>query len=232
MRAFAGMIMVTAFLAAAGCATEPKVVTSQTPLPPPVIPAVSLKTPPQSVGSLFVATRSDFYTDLRAHQVGDIIVVDIVENSSASKKNDTKSERTGEYSANIPNFLGLAGRLTPSSADDRTKPLISATTTTKTDGKSKMEKSDTITASIACTVIEVLPNGNLIIKGSRETLVNSENQHIVLQGVVRPVDVTTGNTVRSTQVADARIYYTGRGTLSDKQQAGWGMRLLDAIWPF
>ena len=232
MRALTTMTLAAALMLLAGCATNPKVVTGDTPLPPPVKPAVDLKIPPQTTGSLFVTSRADFYTDLRAHQVGDIIVVDIVENSSASKKNDTKAERTSEYSANLPNFFGLEGRLTPSNADDRTNPLIAATTKSSTDGKAKMEKFDTITASIACTVIEVLANNNMIIKGSRETLVNGENQHIVLQGVVRPMDVSTANTVLSTQVADAKIYYTGQGTLSDKQQAGWGNRVLDAIWPF
>jgi flagellar L-ring protein precursor FlgH len=89
-----------------------------------------------------------------------------------------------------------------------------------------------MTASIGCTVVEVLPNGNLVIRGSREIEVNGETQYIVLEGVVRPVDVASDNTVKSTQIADAKIYYTGRGVLTDKQKPGWLARLLDHIWPF
>ena len=232
MRLLATMTIAASLLMAAGCATDPQVVTSDTPLPPPLVPAVNLQLPQHTPGSLFVSARSDFYTDLRAHQVGDIIVVDIVDNSSASKKNDTKTERTSEYSASLPYFFGLEKNLRGASQGSPTDPLLGAATKTKSDGKTKMERYDTITSSIACTVIEVLPNSNLIIKGSRETLVNGETQHIVIQGVVRPVDVTSSNTVRSNQVADAKIFYTGRGAMSDQQTPGWGSRLMDTIWPF
>jgi len=102
----------------------------------------------------------------------------------------------------------------------------------KHDAKAELTKEDTMTTSIGCTVIEVMQNGNLILRGSRELQVNGETQYITLQGVVRPIDVTSQNTVLSTQLADAKIYYTGRGVLTDKQTPGWLARLFDHIWPF
>jgi flagellar L-ring protein precursor FlgH len=174
------------------------------------------------VGSLFVASRSDLFTDLRAKHVGDIIVVQITENANATNKNETSTDKTASLDAQIPNFLGSV----------RDEPVFKASTTSSHEAEGEITRSDTMSASIACTVIEVLPNGNLILRGSREIQVNGETQFITMQGIVRPIDVTNENTVMSTQVADARIYYNGQGWLSDKQKPGWGARLIDHIWPF
>jgi flagellar L-ring protein precursor FlgH len=187
-----------------------------------VVPAVKMVKPQPKLGSLFVASRSDLFTDLRAAQIGDIIVVQIVENSSANNKNETSADRTSSINAQIPELFNVT----------KEKPIIKASTSTKHESEGEINRTDTMTASIACTVIEVLPNNNLILRGSREIQVNGETQFMTIQGIVRPNDVTAENTVLSTQVADARIYYNGQGWLSDKQKPGWAARLVDHIWPF
>ncbi len=85
---------------------------------------------------------------------------------------------------------------------------------------------------MSARIIQVLPNGNLVLRGSQEILVNNEKQYITIQGVVRPVDIGTDNTVLSTYIADARIDYTGEGDLSRKQREGWLSRFIDVVWPF
>ena len=170
---------------------------------------------------------------LNRFQVGDIITVEIVENSKAKKKNDTKAERKNTYVAGISNLMGYESQFPPQRGENKTPgTMVNANFQSKHDATSELTKEDTMTSSIGCTVIEVLPNGNLTVRGSREVQVNGETQYIVLEGTVRQSDVTARNSVMSTQLADARIHYTGRGVLSDKQQPGWLARLLDHVWPF
>lgn len=232
MKALAYIFISTLLLLAAGCAGDPTLITANKPVMPPPPSAENLRPPRPAYGSTFTDRTPDYYQDLRARNVGDIIVVEIVENSKAKKKNDTKAERTNEYDASIPYFLGYAGGLRREAGSTNSDPLIGASVTSSHDAKAELQKEDTMTSSIGCTVTEKLPNGNLVVRGSRELQVNGETQYIILQGVVRPTDVTTANTVYSTQLADAKIYYTGRGVLSDKQKPGWLARLLDNIWPF
>jgi flagellar L-ring protein precursor FlgH len=198
-----------------------------------VFTAKDLQKPSATSASLFVAERSDMFTDLRASKVGDIITVEITENASAKKKSDSTAERTNEYKAGIPNLLGYKASDLPfmkSSAD--TSKLIEADFTSSHSATGEIKKSDSMTASIGCTVMEVAANGNLTVRGSREIQVNGETQFIILQGTVRPSDVTANNAVLSSQLADVKIHYTGRGTLTDKQKPGWLATILDSIWPF
>ena len=85
---------------------------------------------------------------------------------------------------------------------------------------------------MTAVVREVLPNGNLVVQGSRATVVNNEEQLMTLTGIVRPEDISRDNIVLSTQVADARITFGGIGLVADKQRSGWGTWLFDWVWPF
>jgi flagellar L-ring protein precursor FlgH len=208
-----------------GCANTPGSFDPKAQIPIPPESTADLRRPRPKTGSLFTEARADMYADLRARQVGDIIVVEVTENSKAKKKNDTKAERTTNFSAGIPSLFGNQVSTNPTA-------VVQADFANKTDAKAELTKEDTMTSSIGCTVVEVLNSGNLVVRGNREVQVNGETQYIVLQGTVRPSDVTATNTVQSNQLADAKIHYTGRGVLSDKQQPGWLGRLLDNVWPF
>ena len=234
MRKILGTLLLGTFCLTMACATDPFTFDSHAQMTPPPAPVDNLRKPTPKAGSMYVANRADFYTDIKAHQVGDIITVEITETSKAKKKNDTKAERTSEFKAGIPYLMGYESTLIPN-YDDMTKtnrPMLGADFKSKTDAKAELTKEDTMSAAIGCTVMEVLPNGNLIIKGQREIQVNGETQYILLHGTVRASDVTSNNSVLSTQLADARIHYTGRGVLTDKQKPGWLTRLMDSIWPF
>ncbi|HEU0265643.1 MAG TPA: flagellar basal body L-ring protein FlgH, partial [Geobacterales bacterium] len=100
------------------------------------------------------------------------------------------------------------------------------------DGSGKTTRNENLQASITARIMEVLPNGNLMIEGRRNVKVNNEDQEIVLEGTVRPRDVSANNVVNSIHIADARISYTGKGVVSDRQRPGWLMTLLEKVWPF
>ena len=100
------------------------------------------------------------------------------------------------------------------------------------DGSGTTQRSGDLTAFITTKVIEVLPNGNLKIEGTREVKVNNEKQLIILSGIIRPRDISPGNIILSTYVADAKIEYSGSGVIHDRQRPGWMTRIIDIVWPF
>jgi flagellar L-ring protein precursor FlgH len=110
--------------------------------------------------------------------------------------------------------------------------MFKASMANKFDGTGSTGREETMTAAITARVLEVLPNGYLYIQGRRQIRVNNEVQHMVLSGIIRPVDISTDNTILSSFISDARIEYTGSGPVSDKQRPGWGTRIIDVIWPF
>ena len=100
------------------------------------------------------------------------------------------------------------------------------------DGSGATSRKNSLSATITDIVRQVLPNGNLYIEGKKEVIINNERQYIIVSGIVRPEDIRPDNSVTSDQIADARIQYSGRGVLADKQRPGWLGRLLDLVWPF
>jgi flagellar L-ring protein precursor FlgH len=174
--------------------------------------------------------NSLFY-DLRAKQIGDIVMVRIVEVSQASEKATTDTGRQSEIDAGIPNFFGQ--ELNPTwrpYANPAT--LLKANTKNNFAGTGETTRSGSLSATITAKVVELLPNGNLAIEGKREIFVNNEKKEILLQGVIRQKDVAADNSVLSTQVADAKVIYTGIGLIGEKQRPGWAARLFDLVWPF
>jgi flagellar L-ring protein precursor FlgH len=176
----------------------------------------------------------DLFKDLRAYQLGDLVTVNIVETSKASKKATTKTARQSSIDAGISNLLGWETKLDKygvSGAFDNEN-MFKASMKNGFDGSGETTRDESMTASITARVMEVMPNGNLFIRGSRQIRVNNESQHIILSGLIRPADISPDNTVLSSFIADARIEYTGRGPVSDKQRPGWLMRAVDFVWPF
>jgi flagellar L-ring protein precursor FlgH len=181
---------------------------------------------PASPGSLWRDGKpaSMLFTDARALRENDLVVVRVEEIADAKRSADTDLSRDSAASAKLQAFLRAANTLPPSSLD--------AEGHTAFKGLGSTARTERLTATVPATVRKVLPNGNLFIEGHRVVLVNAEEQHFYISGVVRPIDIDQENGVKSSMVADAEIEFTGRGVLTDNQKQGWVSRYLGWLWPF
>lgn len=171
------------------------------------------------------------FADKRGTSVGDILTVVVQENTTANKSNETKTERQSSLSAAITSFF-----YSPGASSLLTKggqlPALAYNSDHKHDGSGAINNSESIVAHVAVRIVDVLPNGNLVIEGKRETSFSGEHQTITLRGVVRSDDVASDNTVLSYNVADATIQIIGKGTVTDSTNKGWFNRIWDKLNPF
>lgn len=184
-----------------------------------------------SNGSIWQAASVGMTEDFKARRKGDIITIVVSETASASKQANTDTKRSTAINAGMPDFMGLEKAGILKNNMDLTK-LINANVDSKYTGAGSTSRKENLSATISAKVIDVLPNGNLLIEGRRNIKVNNEDQEMILEGVVRQRDIGTDNTVNSIYVADAKISYSGRGIISDRQSPGWLMNIVDKIWPF
>ena len=198
------------------------------------MPAPAPDQPAPSEGSIFGRRYRNLYDDDRARHVGDIILVKIVENSSGKKSVNTKTSRDSSITGGISSLFGYENKWLTGPKGTHSPSLTSLKGKLAKDfeGKGDTDRSSTVTATISARVVDVTMDGNLKIRGYREVKVNNETQHIILSGIVRPEDIGTDNSILSTYVADARIEYSGVGSLSSKQQPGWLANAIDVLWPF
>lgn len=184
-----------------------------------------------SLGSLWEADngRAFMFEDRRASRVGDIVVVQIVEQHSGSKKASTKADREANVSAGVSGGLFGINTLAQKFAQYFD---VNAETSNDFEGEGSTSREDSLTGTIAAQVVEVLPNGDLRIQGKRQVKVNSERQTMTIKGIVRRIDLDTQNTVVSSAVANAEITYTGLGVVDDVQTPGWATRIFNWLTPF
>lgn len=190
-------------------------------------------TEPQAAptASLFRNGAGALFQDQRASRVGDIVTIRIDMSDKANVSNATSRSRTGSEQGGASAFFGLEKILKRATGID-SDTLVGSDTSSSNDGKGTTSRSETINLTMAAIVTNVLPNGNLVIKGRQETRVNFELRELIVTGVVRPQDVARDNSIRHTQIAEARISYGGKGQLTDAQQARWGQQLIDVLSPF
>lgn len=183
-----------------------------------------------ATGSLWPADdHVFFYADRKALRVGDIITISIIENASANNTADTDLSRSSSIEAGLSTFFGKEKFLKLFKLGDD---LVKSTSDNSHKGAGTTTREGKVTATITAMVKEVLPNGNLIIQGTRAVAVNHEEQYITITGVIRPLDVSRDNVVLSSQVADASIAIGGSGVVADKQRSGWASWAFDLVWPF
>ncbi|QID18377.1 flagellar basal body L-ring protein FlgH [Nitrogeniibacter mangrovi] len=176
-------------------------------------------------GAIFQAHATrPLFEDRRARLVGDTITINLVENTSAQKASNASASRGSSISGGIntinkmplKNLAGLS---------------LDAGTDSSFNGAGAAAANNLFTGTITVTVIEVYPNGNLLVSGEKQIAINQGDEFIRFSGVVNPNYVTTSNTVQSTQVADARIEYKGSGYMNDSQVMGWLQRFFIMLLP-
>ncbi|MFH1148683.1 MAG: flagellar basal body L-ring protein FlgH [Pseudomonadota bacterium] len=220
------VILGPALMGCAGMMPEDKVVTPSLMLPRLVTQTHQLD------GAIYAQDAPlRFLVDFRARGIGDIVMVNVVETSSGSKKASTKTSRSTDVEGGVTALLGFDKALEDKNSRFSADTMIAGSIKNDFDGSGSTSRNSSVTASISCRVVTVMPNGDLMISGSREIRVNNENQFMVLTGVIRPQDIAADNTILSSYIADARIVYNGRGVLSEKQSPGWLGRILDYVWP-
>lgn len=179
-------------------------------------------------GSLWLpdARLGDLASDLRARRVDDVVTIIVQERASAVSRGSVSSSRTSSASARVDAAIGprVTGWL-PN--------LANLSGERQLDGQGETVRETELNTILSARVTHVLPNGNLVIEGTKAVTVNSETQRVVIRGVVRPYDLSTGNAVRSDQISMMEVSVAGRGVVGDAvRQPNFLYRLLLGILPF
>ena len=209
------------------CATEPTdMVLKASPEFAPVYPLASDR-PKVATGGIYSNRQSDaWFGRGRNYQVGDIITVLLNESTQAARTQNTDVSR--EAKNNLPSGMSTqVGKLSPflNGID-----LTDNKTSSKGAGKADQQAS--LVGSVAVTVVEILANGNLMIRGEKKLGLSEGTEVIQVSGVIRPEDVGPNSTVQSRRLANAQIAYRGSGDLANATRAGWGTSLMHKFWPF
>jgi flagellar L-ring protein precursor FlgH len=227
-------------LTVSGCATaKPEKAAA-----PPIIPPKQFSSAPSTpypepgpqpaslapTGSLWAPSDGSLFADLKAAKIGDVVTITVSEQSNASKAAATIASRDKQFSGQF-NFGGVGingaaqkGAVSLGPYDGKFSNSF--------NGTGQTTKTDSMTAYMTATVVDVLPNGNMVIRGSRWTKVNDEMQQMILEGIVRPADITRSNTVLSQNVAEAKIFLVGKGPVTQHQKPGWLGQIIDFVSPF
>jgi len=194
----------------------------------PVQPA-DLRPPPQSNGAIYQAGYDmRLFEDHAARRVGDILTIKLKEATSAKKKADSSESKQANVSIKAPTLFGVAAATvfghSPETEIDASRTF---------QGQGDAQQSNSLTGDISVTVVEVLPNGNLKVRGEKRVALTDGDEFVRVSGIVRPIDIDTSNSLPSSKLADATIMYTGEGALADSAKVGWiGRILLSPLFPF
>lgn len=194
---------------------------------PVTMPMPEPEVPEKRMNSLWRSGSRTFFKDQRASRVGDILTVVVSASDSASVSNESKRDRDSKESLSIANFIGIEGNFN----NINPKKLVEAQSKPSHQGKGSISRKEEVTAKVAATVIQILPNGNMVVSGRQEMRINYEVRDLHITGIVRSEDINSDNTITLDKIAEARVSYGGRGTLDDVQQPPYGMQILDAVSP-
>jgi len=185
-----------------------------------------------SPGSLFSDAVPGYLEDTRALRVGDLMMINIDENADASGAATTNLSRASSGQTGFSALLGLVPALKKAYPKMDPKNLFNYSSTEAFKGAGNTARNGQLSGTIAVRVAREMPNGDLFLEGTKVVMINTEEYHLYLSGLVRPTDIQQDNSVLSSRIADAQIEFTGRGDVADQQRKGWGARLLDAVNPF
>ena len=183
-------------------------------------------------GSLFSEAHGGYLEDTRAGRVGDLVVIRIDESANASGGATTNTKRDSSGTTGADAMLGLVPALKRAYPEMDTSKLVDFATKNAFAGSGDTARKGQLTGNLAVRIAKTMPNGDLFLEGTKVVLINNEEYHLYVSGLVRPTDISPDNSVQSTRIADAQIEFTGRGDLADQQRKGWFGRMFDSINPF
>lgn len=223
------LYLVLGLMLLSGCQST----TRHEPLPnDPFYAPIMPETPRQKVaydGSIFQADMANnLFSDVKARRVGDIITVNLQENTRATKSAGTSTSKATGVAVNP--ILGLGGNALNIGNESIQLGLDASN---DFEGDSSANQSNNLTGSISVTVVQVMANQNLLVRGEKWLTLNNGDEYIRLTGVVRPADVSPSNEIESTKIANARIQYSGTGSFDTAQKEGWLSGFFSSeYWPF
>jgi flagellar L-ring protein FlgH len=223
------IIAVTLLGITAGCASGNAKVNDPTDLKSYIDQAHKTQTSGQrGEGSLWAgqAYRADLFRDPKARYVNDMVTIRVLESTQALATADAKNTRAASATAGFDNLFGLEKKIAELPS------LVSGKSDSSFEGQGSTSRATTLETTLTARVIDVLPNGYLVVEGMREIRVNNENQSVYLSGVVRPEDIGSGNVVLSSAVGQMSVRVQGKGVVSQPIKPGWLFRILTGVMPF
>lgn len=229
------IIIIAAIFLLVSCATTPEL-----PPKPPKYVYKEEQITQQTANSLWLDTASIF-EDRKARRLNDLVTIRVVENISGSGSAQTSAgrESSADYGItdlfgmnldfNLHNVFGLKDFYKGANVFS---PTVKGKSKSDFDGGGDTKRQGKLIGTITAKVVEVMPNGNLVIESRKDITINNEKQILVLRGMARPDDIMPDNSILSSYVADADIYFVGEGMIQDKQKGGWLVKILDNVWPF
>jgi flagellar L-ring protein precursor FlgH len=203
--------------------------TPQLPPQPPKYVYQEEKMPAQTRNSLWRDSAS-LYEDVKARRLNDLVTIIVVENITGSGTADSKTNKDSSVNSTVDQLFGQSPSITV--AGKTYTPNIKASMKEDFTGIGQTNRTGKLVGTITAKVVEVMPNGNLVLESRKEITINNEKQILILRGMIRPNDVTPDNTILSSKVADAEVFFVGKGIIQDKQSPGWLVQILDKVWPF
>lgn len=215
-----GIGLVLSVSAPAGAAKKPKLSGFE-----PTLPAAPQAAPVTATGGIFAVSAgyAPLFTGTRAHAVGDPLTIVLIETTSASKSVSSKSDKGGGASITPPSS-GPLSFLNPNA--------LKASSTSSFSGKGDAAQTSTLSSTLSVTVAEVRANGTALVRGEKRMLLSQGDEWVRFSGIVRLIDIGPENEIASTRVADARIEYSGKGSLQRASRQGWLGKFFNIISPF
>jgi len=218
-----------------GCSSAPERMqhTSYAPSYPLNIPQ---QAQPQN-GSLYQAGAMTLFNDVRAHRIGDIITITLSEKMSAKKKDEAKYDKSNaqDYGISTPFTVNTPNNLVGDTVKAITNPInglgFGFGSDSSFSGKSDVKQDSSLTGAIAVTVVEVIPNGNLVVRGEKWITIHDGDEVVQFAGIIRPEDIQPDNTIASEKVADVRLVYKDVGMSGDTARTGVATQWLNKYWP-
>ncbi len=178
---------------------------------------------------------ASLYEDPKARRLNDLVTIRVVENITGSGKADTNTNKKSSLDVSVEKFFGVPTNLGLNNLygkGNTFSPSVKGSAENDFQGSGETTREGRLVGTITAKVVEVMPNNNLVLEARKEITINNEKQILILTGVIRPDDILVDNSVVSSRVADAKVYFVGDGVVQEKQKPGWLVRILDDVWPF